>query len=149
MIPDYIYITHVNDRTNPLTNNLRRYTMDNMNYMMKAINKDAVFAQLDIVTTGTCHNEGIELFRTNSKGEKIGEWNCVLDFEDLCNIAKDLMKERESYDLSKEECGEYAGFYIKVIFDGGLRTHFEISADGQVSEEYAEWRGHNPLEALD
>ena len=47
--------------------------MSNVEYMMKVIN-NVVFAQLDIVTSGTCYDEGIELFRTNSKGEKIGEY---------------------------------------------------------------------------
>lgn len=121
----------------------------NINYMLKVLNKDAVFAQLDIVTNGTSYDEGVELFRTNSNGEKVGEWNHVLDFEDLNGIAKDLMKDRKSYNLSEEECGEFIGFVIKVIYDGGARSHFEITADGRVSSEYNEWRGHDVPEVLD
>lgn len=123
--------------------------MDNTNYMMKTINNDAVFAQLDIVTTGTCYDEGVELFRTNSKGEKVGEWSNVLHFEDLNNIAKELMEERKSRNLTAKECGEYQGFIVKVIYDGGARCHFEITADGQTSEEYDEWSGHDAPEVLD
>lgn len=121
--------------------------MDNSNYMLKVLNKDVVFAQLDIVTTGTCYAEGVELFRLNSNGEKIGDWNHVLDFEDLCNTAKDIMEERKSYNLSSDECGEYKGFTIKVIYNGGARSHFNITADGQVSAEYAEWSGDAPYGA--
>lgn len=120
----------------------------NINHMLKVINKDAVFAQLDIVTDGTCYDEGVELFRLNSNGEKVGEHNHVLDFEDLCNIAKNLMKERESFNLSEEECGEFIGFVVKVIYNGGARSHFEITADGRVSSEFDEWRGHNVPEVL-
>lgn len=122
--------------------------MDNMNYMMKAINKDAVFAQLDIVTNGTCYDEGVELFRTNVKGEKVGEYNHDLTFEELCSIAKNMMEERKTRNLTSKECGEYQGFDIKIISDGGLRSHFEIYVDGQVSDEFAEWKGHDVLEDL-
>lgn len=113
--------------------------MNNINHMLKVINKDAVFAQLDIITTGTCHDGGVELFRLNSDGKKIGEHNCALDFEDLCNIAKNLMKEREAYNLSPSERGEYLGFEVKVIYNGGARSHFHVTANGQVSGEYDEW----------
>lgn len=114
--------------------------MNNIDHMLKVINKDAAFAQLDIITTGTCYDEGVELFRLNSNGEKIGEYNHVLDFEDLCNIAKELMKERKSFNLSSSECGEYLGFEVKVIYNGGARSHFHITANGQVSGEYDEWK---------
>lgn len=112
----------------------------NIDHMLVVINKDAVFVQMDIITSGTCHDEGVELFRTDSKGKKIGEHNCVLDFEDLCNIAKELMRERKSYNLSEEECGVYLGFEVKVIYNGGARSHFHITADGRVSVEYDEWK---------
>lgn len=121
--------------------------MDTTNYMMNVIN-NAVFAQLDIVTNGTSYDEGVELFSTNSNGVKVGEHNNVLDFEDLRSIAEHLMKERESRNLSPAECGTFQGFNIKVIYNGGLRCHFEITSDGQVSEEYAEWSGHDALEVL-
>ena len=111
----------------------------NINHMLEVINKDATFVQLDIITSGTCFDEGVELFRTNSKGEKVGEHNHVLDFEDLCNIAKNLMKERESSNLSSSECGVYLGFEVKVIYNGGAHSHFHIAANGQVSAEYNEW----------
>ena len=123
--------------------------MDNINYMMNVINRDAVFAQLNIVTTGTCYDEGVELFRLNSNGEKIGKWNVELSFDALITIAKYLMKERKSFNLSNEECGEFKGFIIKVIYNGGARRHFEITADGQVSEEYDDWKGHDAPEVLD
>lgn len=122
--------------------------MSNVEYMMKVIN-NVVFAQLDIVTSGTCYDEGIELFRTNSKGEKIGEYNHDLDFEDLCNIAKELMEERKLRNLSDKERGEYQGFDVKVIYEGGGRTHFEIDQDGQVSREYDEWKGHDIPEDIE
>ena len=115
--------------------------MENINRMLKAINMDAVFAQLDIVTTGTCYDEGVELYRVNSRGDKIGEYNYDLDFEDLCTIAKDLMEERKSYNLTEEECGEYQGFRVKVIYCGDIRCHFEVTADGQVSAEYDDEEG--------
>lgn len=111
----------------------------NINHMLKVINRDATFVQLDIITSGTCYDEGRELFRTNSKGEKVGEHNHVLDFEDLSVIAKEMMEERKSYNLSSEECGEYLGFEVKVIYNGGARGHFHITANGQVSGEYNEW----------
>ena len=123
--------------------------MNNINHMLKVINKDAAFAQLDIVTTGTCYDGGVELFRLNSNGEKIGEWNHALDFEDLLAIAKDMMKERKSFNLSERECGEYQGFIIKVIYNGGARCHFVVTADGHVSKEYGEWTGHDAPEVLD
>jgi len=122
--------------------------MDNVTYMMNTINRDAVFAQLDIVTTGTCYDEGMELFRFNSNGEKIGKWNVDLSFDALVTIAKYLMKERKSSNLSKEECGEFQGFVVKVIYNNGTRCHFEVTADGQVSEEYNEWKGHDAPEVL-
>ena len=123
--------------------------MDNMNYMLQVINKNAMYALLDLVTTGTSYDEGVELFRTNSKGVKVGDYNHVLDFEDLRSIAENLMKERESRNLSPAECGTFNGFNIKVIYNGGLRCHFEITSDGQVSEEYGEWKGHDAPEVLD
>jgi len=123
--------------------------MDNIEVMMNVINRDAVFAQLDIVTTGTYYDEGVELFRLNSRGEKIGKWNVELSFDALVTIAKYLMKERKSSNMSEKECGEFQGFDVKVIYNGGARCHFEVTADGQVSEEYNEWRGHDAPEALD
>lgn len=119
----------------------------NINHMLVVINKDATFAKLDVITTGTCRDEGVELFHTNSKGKKVGEYNWVLDFEDLCNIAKELVRERKSYNLSEEECGTYLGFEVKLIHNGGARSHFHVTAGGQVSAEYNGW--HCTTEVLD
>ena len=115
---------------------------NNTIHMLKVVNQDAVFAQLEIITRGTCYDEGVKLFHINSNGEKVGEHNYDLDFEDLFATAKDLMKERK-LNLSEKKCGEFIGFVIKVVYDDGARSHFEITADGQVSAEYSEWKGHN------
>ena len=123
--------------------------MNNIEHMLKVVNQKAMFAQLNIVTTGTCYDEGVELFRRKSNGEKTGKCIAILDLDDLFAIAKDLMKERKLHHLSEKECGEFQGFEVRVIYNGGAGTHFEITKDGQVSREYSEWCGHGIPEDLD
>lgn len=131
--------------------------MDNINYMMNVINRDAVFAQLDLKTTGTAFDENVELFRRDRARRKCGIYTDTLTFEDLAYIAKDLFNERKRvysigparYGLTEEECGEYAGFSIKLIFDGGCHSHFDIDADGNCSQEFEGWNGTIPINSID
>jgi len=131
--------------------------MSNIEHMINTINWDAVFAQLDLKTTGTTFDESVELFRRDRARRKCGVYNEPLTFEDLEAIAKDLFNERKrvyfigpvKHGLTEEECGEYAGFSIKLIFDGGARTHFDVDPEGNCSQEFEGWTGTTPFNPID
>lgn len=137
--------------TNNNNNNNKRSALE------VALNKEAVFAQLDLNTTGTAYDESIELFRKDSARRKTGVYKEDLSFCDLEQIAKDLFNERKrvysigpvTHGLTDAECGEYAGFTIRLLFDGGVKSHFDIDAAGEISEEFEGWLGHEPLTFLD
>ena len=119
--------------------------MTKSEHMINAINHNAVFAQLDLKTTGTAYDESVELFRVNSKGEKVGKWNIELDFGILVSIATYMMAVRKESHLSKEECGRYDGFTIKIIYEGGAQSHFDVNYYGVTSDEFEGWNGTTPF----
>ena len=116
--------------------------------MIDAINNDAVFAQLDLRTTGTTYDESVELFRVNSEGKKVGKWNIELDFDILVSIATYMMAVRKNSNLSKEECGKYDGFTIKIIYEGGAQSHFDVNYCGVTSDELEGWTGTTPFNQI-
>lgn len=130
---------------------------ENVNNLENALNKEAVFAQLELNTTGTAFDENVELFRRDRARRKCGVYTADLSFNDLEQIAKDMFAERKrvysigpvTYGLTDAECGEYQGFSVKLIFDGGVQSHFDVDASGKCSQEFEGWSGSRPIELMD
>jgi len=123
--------------------------MENIAHLEVALNREAVFAQIQLRTTGTSYDDSLELFRKNRHRQKVGMFaDTLITIAELRGLALTIFEARQ-LTCSTEECGAYLGFAVQMIFDGGIKTHVDISAAGEVSTEFEDWYGEKPVEFLD
>lgn len=120
----------------------------NIAHLEVALNHEAVFAQIQLRTTGSSYDDCFELFRKNRKRQKVGEYADDMTVEDLINLAL-VVYEARQLTRPSHECGRYLGFTVQMIFDGGVKTHVDIDPNGEVSEEFEDWYGHTPVDFLE